>query len=459
MNFETASFRDPSGQIFLRDDKIFRSIYSDGVEDFEAARQNSIYEESIQNGYLIEHTEASLTSAPEGSIYCIEHPLIKMITYPWEWSFSMLKDAALLHLDMMDFLIPKGFWLRDANAFNVQCHNGKLLLIDTLSIGKRTENSPWVAYNQFCSHFLAPLAVAAYSDIRTLGLWRANINGYPLDLAARLLPTLKKYSPGLLMHLTMHAHFQKKSQKRQNLKTKTTTRPRKFNDLALSGLINSLRKTISKIKINLKSEIWSEYDSIRTYQSDDVIIKTDFVRKIISRLLPETVWDLGGNTGEFSMTAAQGGAFVMSIDGDPACTEFIYQKRRSQKNGERILPITMDLANPSPSLGWESEERKSLTARGPADLVLSLALIHHLVFSSNIPLNRIAKWFAAIGKYCIVEYMPLDDPMVKTLTENRTEHHPYSLEAFKSAFGIFFTELESMQLNNNRILFFFKRKN
>ena len=237
MVFESSSFRDPSGQVFVRDDEIYRSVFSPGVKDFEAARDNGIYDELIEKGYLISHKEINTDFAPKGSIYCLKHPRLPMISYPWEWSFSMLKDAALLHLDIMEILIPKGFWLRDASAFNIQ-HDGKeFKLIDTLSMGKKISESPWVAYNQFCSHFLAPLAVAANSDIRTLGLWRNYIDGYPLDLAVKMLPVFQKYRPDLYMHLTLHSRFQQKADKQEDLLKEKSDKVHKVSDIAFQLLI------------------------------------------------------------------------------------------------------------------------------------------------------------------------------------------------------------------------------
>ncbi|MCK4785237.1 MAG: hypothetical protein KAV87_15920, partial [Desulfobacteraceae bacterium] len=197
------SFRDPSGRVFSKDGNIYRSIFEPGTKDFRAARDAGIYNNLIEAELLLPYEEVDKHEfAPEGTVYCLNHPRLPMISYPWEWSFSMLKEAALIHLDVMEKLIPLGFWLRDASAFNVQYDGNRLRLIDTLSVGRRVPDSPWVGYRQFCSHFLAPLSTAAYRDIRTLSLWRNYIDGYPLDLATKMLPLWRRYRPGLFMHLT-----------------------------------------------------------------------------------------------------------------------------------------------------------------------------------------------------------------------------------------------------------------
>ena len=201
MNINRGSFRDPAGQVFSKDGKFYRCIFEPGRKDYEAARNSGIYSKLIASGLLIPHEEINATGlAPNAAIYCLQHPPIPFVSYPWEWAFSMLRDAALLHLDVMEEILTEGFWLRDASAFNVQYDGQRLQLIDTLSIGQRVADSPWVAYGQFCAHFLAPLALAAYCDIRMLGLWRNYIDGYPLDLAVKMLPVWRLCAPGIFMH-------------------------------------------------------------------------------------------------------------------------------------------------------------------------------------------------------------------------------------------------------------------
>ena len=371
----------------------------------------------------------------------------------------MLKDAALIHLDAMEILVPEGFWLRDASAFNVQYDGDRLRLIDTLSIGRRIPESPWVAYGQMCSHFLAPLAMAAYCDIRTLSLWQNYIDGYPLDLATKMLSFWRRYRPGLLMHLTLHARMQRLADRKEDIgKAKSDKKP-VVTDRGLIGLIRSLRRTIERIKWKRVSKVWEEYDTIRTYKDKDVARKSEYVDSVVKKLQPKTVWDLGANTGEFSFIAASYGSFVVSIDGDPACTEHLYQKLSHESKIKAVLPLTMDLANPSPALGWNSCERLSLRERGPADMVLALALVHHLVLSSCVPLSLIAEWFGNLAKQLLVEFIPPTDPMVQKLLKNRRDEHlPYSLDVFQSSFGEFFSFADQTMLNNGRTLFLCERK-
>ena len=461
MTVNTGSFRDPSGQVFESDGEIYRNVFGPGVSDFEAARDAGIYEQLIETGLLIPHEEVDPgTLTPEEAVYCLRHPRLPMVSYPWEWPFSLLKDAALIHLEAMKTLVPLGFWLRDASVFNVQFDGDGIRLIDTLSIGRRVPESPWVAYGQFCGHFLAPLALAAYGDVRTLSLWRGNIDGYALDLVSKMLPFWRRYRPGIFMHLTLHARAQGMADKKEDIGKKKQGDNPKISDRSLLGIVHSLRRTIEGIKWKRTSEIWDEYADIRTYASEDVSRKSEYVEKVVKRLKPEVVWDLGSNTGEFSLIAASHGAFVVSIDGDSGCTEYLYQKVAGDKGVKGVLPLTMDLANPSPGLGWDSQERLSLRDRGPADLIFALALVHHLVLSCCVPLGMIAEWFAGLGEHLLVEFVPEDDPMVQKLLRNRSDQHlPYGLDVFKSSFGNFFHFVDHMALQNGRTLFLCRRRN
>ena len=460
MKTDSGSFRDPSGTVFTRNGEVLRAVFAPGAESYTRAKEKGIFERLSRKGLLIPHVEIvpGGEGVPEGTVFCLAHPRLPLVSYPWEWTFSMLKDAALLHLDLMEELLPLGFWLRDASAFNVQFDGKKVLLIDTLSLGERVPDSPWVAYRQFCSHFLAPLALAACRDVRTLALWRNYIDGYPLDLAVRMLPWKARYRPGLWMHLTLHASFQKKADRKEDLGEAEAVKTPKVSDRGLTGLVRSLRRTVEKLRWREGESLWKAYGEIRTYSSEDVGDKATFVSGALDAVKPETVWDLGANTGEFSELAASWGAFVAAVDSDAACTEFMYGKLTGEK-GLPVLPLTMDLANPSPGLGWEGSERPGLADRGPADLVLALALLHHLVLTGSIPLERIARWLARISRHLVVEFVPPEDPMVKKLLRNRKDGHlPYDGETFRGAFSRLFTFLGEKALPNGRSLFLCRKK-
>ena len=449
----SGSFRDPAGIVFDYGGQIYRSILPGGKDDYEAARDSGVYDSLIKDGLLIEHEEVELHDfMPAGTVYCVRHPRIPMISYPWEWPFGLLKQAALLQLEIMERLIPRGLWLRDASALNIQYNGAKPVFIDTLSIGRRIEKSPWVAYGQFCSHFLAPLALAAWTDIRTLALWQSFIDGYPLDLAIKLLSRRKRMRPGILLHLVLHARFQQASGTAEKSATGRLRRFSNVSDAGLLGIIRSLRKTIQGIDWHRVRSQWTDYESIGVYSGKDAAEKATFVENAIKRVGPRMVWDLGANTGKYSRIAAENGSYVVSFDSDRGCTEALFEEvvRKSVRN---VLPLHMEIANPSSGLGWANAERMSLKDRGPADMILALALLHHLVFKNSIPLSLIAGWLAYSAPYLVVEFVPPTDPMVLRLTENRvTSHHPYNWDEFQRSFAPHFDFLTQAHLENGRKL-------
>lgn len=455
------SFKDPFGRIFMDGNTVYRAIYPAGAPSYEAARDAGVFDDLIAAGFLLPHQQVQAPAGfPAAATHCLAHPRLPMISYPWEWPFSLLRDAALLHLEMMERLVPKGFWLRDANAFNVQYDGSAVRFIDTLSIGPRIPDSPWVGYGQFCSHFLAPLAVAAYQDMRTTtALWRNYIDGFPLDLARKLLPGRRRWRPGILMHLGLHSRFQEKAEQLGDRDSTSDRRPRKVSDQGLLALVASLRRTISGIRWQDKSKIWADYGDIRTYDSEDVKEKSRFVTAAMATVRPNLVWDLGANRGEYSKLAAAAGAFVVSIDGDPVCSEFLYREIACGEAPGSILPLTMDLANPSPGLGWDGTERMSLKQRGGADLVLALALIHHLVLTNYVPMEQVAEWLAGLCRHLLIEFVPPADPMVRQLLKNRIEGHlPYDQTVFQNSFEARFEFLDTKTLGNGRILHLCRRK-
>jgi len=454
---DPGSFRDPANLVFSLNGNVHRAIFAPGVQDYVSAKNEGVYARLAEAGILLPHEEIDPPpSAPEGTLYCLRYEALPMISYPWEWSFSMLKDAALLHLDAMEILLPQGFWLRDGSAINVQYDGRGLRLIDTLSIGLKKKGHPWVAYKQFCSHFLAPLALAAHGDVRTLALWREYVDGYPLDLAAHMIPFPKRYLSRLFIHLTLHARFQQKGWGDRRIGTYETPR---FSESSLLGLTRSLRHAIAGLRWNEHSSPWRQYHPAQNYGDGGLLLKKQHVDRIVGVLKPKIVWDLGGNTGEFSTIAASHGSFVVSIDGDPACTEHLCNRLKGDLRGKSVLPLTMNLANPTPALGWNEKERHSLRARGPADLVTALAFIHHLVFSHNIPLPSIAEWLSSIGNHVAVEYVSENDPMVSRFLRARgDEHLPYSQALFESSFARRFSILERTQLTASRSLYLLARK-
>jgi hypothetical protein len=445
-----ASFRDPDGFLFRHDGRLYRQINQSCADDFRMLHESGLYDALVEKRLLIPHAEAPLDLAMTDQAHCVIEPeLVPFISYPYEWCFSQLKDAALTTLRIQKMALKRGMCLKDASAYNIQFHRGRPVLIDTLSLTAYREGEPWVAYRQFCQHFLAPLALMALRDVRLGSLLRTNIDGVPLDLAARLLPMRTRLSPGLLMHLHAHAASQKKNQDNRK-SARTTTVSRK----GLTGIIDSLQGVVRKLNWKPAGTEWGAYYSDTNYSDNALSRKRELVKQLLSQTSARSVWDMGANNGFFSRVASEQGIATVASDIDPVAVEMNWREVRD-KGEEDLLPLLMDLTNPSPDLGWDHSERSSLLGRGPADVVLALALIHHLAISNNVPLNRLAQFFARAGRWLIIEFVPKSDSQVQRLLTTRADVFPdYTREGFESAFSAEFEIVQSEPIEGSeRVLY------
>lgn len=430
-----SSFRDPGGFLFEQDGVLYRQINESCADDYRLLMESGLYERLVDKGLLIPHAEADIEPPrPEAAHTIIRPERIPFISYPYEWSFSQLKDAALATLRIQKLALKRGMTLKDASAYNIQFHRGKPVLIDTLSLTVYRAGEPWVAYRQFCQHFLAPLALMATRDVRLGSLLRTHIDGVPLDLASGLLPVRTKLKPGLLMHLHAHAASQKKHQDRRK-----SGRDTKVSPQAMRGIIDSLRGAVMSLKWKPAGTEWGEYYSDTNYSDAALAEKRALVARLLERAAPQVVWDLGANNGFFSRVASDRGLFTVAADIDPVAVEKNWRQVKA-RGEEHILPLLMDLTNPSPDLGWNHAERASLLGRGPADLVLALALVHHLAIGNNVPLPMLARFFARAGRGLIIEFVPKGDSQVDRLLATREDVFPaYTQAGFEAAFGEVFT--------------------
>lgn len=451
----SSSFRDPSGFLFRAEGRLMRQVNQSYADDYRSLMESGLYDVLVRKELLIPHEEVSLEFAPRPGAYKVLIPEeIPFISYPYEWAFSQLKDAALTTLRIEKLALKKGMTLKDASAYNIQFHRGRPVLIDTLSFTRYQVGSPWVAYGQFCRHFLSPLALMAYRDVRLAALLRANIDGIPLDLASSLLPTRTRINPGLLMHLHAHAASQKKHEDAGHAAKRPTVSKKN-----LVGIIDSLRGVIRRLKWKLPATEWGDYYDKTNYSEDSLLQKKKLVEDFIVRSHAATVWDLGANNGFFSRIASDRGLPTLASDIDPVAVERNYlDVRRNEETN--LHPLVLDLTNPSPALGWAHRERMSFLQRGPVDLVLALALIHHLAISNNVPFERLAHFFAEIGHWLILEFVPKRDSKVQRLLATREDVFPhYDENTFEAVFSALFDIVEKSPVpGSERTLYLLREK-
>jgi hypothetical protein len=450
-----ASFRDPSGFLFRRDGVIYRQVNLVYKSEYDHLMESGLYQALVDDGLLIPHREADVEPPVPGPAYKVIRPdLIDFVSYPYEWCFSQLRDAALTTLQVQRRALDFGMSLRDSSAYNIQFQKGRPLFIDTLSFGEYHEGEPWVAYRQFCQHFLAPLALMSHRDVRLSRLLRLYIDGLPLDLASSLLPWATYLRFSLLTHIHLHARGQRHyAEKTANVKE------RRLSRYALLGILSSLESAVRQLRWRPAGTEWSDYYRDTNYTSRAFDHKKTIVAQFLDRARPATVWDLGANVGVFSRLATDRGIATVAYDVDPAAVEMNYLFCR-QSGETRMLPLVIDLTNPSPGIGWQNQERMSLRERGSADMVLALALVHHLAISNNVPLDMIARFLSGVCRWLVVEFVPKTDSQVQRLLATREDVFPgYTQEAFEKEFGTLFTTTDIVPVeDSHRTLYLMQRR-
>jgi ribosomal protein L11 methylase PrmA len=454
---EPASFRDPSGFLFHEGSKLLRQVNLSYKKPYDLLMSSGLYEKLTKGGILISHQEIKHKGAePQLAYKVIQPEKVDFISYPYEWSFHELKDAALVTLRLQQRALEFGMVLKDASAYNIQLHNGRMRLIDTLSFDIYEEGKPWDAYRQFCQHFLAPFALMAYTDIRLSQLMRVYIDGIPLDLAVKLLPFKARLNAGLLSHVYLHAAAQNWTSDQKSDKPSPAN---KMTRNALLGLVSSLESTVRKLDWKPAGTEWADYYDITNYSNNAFDEKKKIVSGFIQTCKPKQVWDLGGNTGVFSRLASEKGILTVSSDIDPSAVDRNYLEMKEKKETS-IIPLVLDLTNPSAGMGWANRERESFTQRGPVDLVMALALIHHLAISNNVPLSQVAEYFAELGKWLVIEFIPKEDSQVQILLKNRKDiFDHYNQKDFESEFGKYFKlNLKKLVKGSKRTLYLFEKR-
>jgi hypothetical protein len=438
------SFRDPSGFLFRRAGILYRQVNSVYREHYDEFVGGGLYKALTDAGLMVLHEEVDIPPADPATAYRIIRPEpVPFISYPYEWCFGELRDAALATLRIQKMALERGLTLKDASAYNIQFLGGRPVLIDTLSFEK-LRMKPWVAYRQFCQHFLAPLLLMARRDHRLGQLSRIFLDGVPLDLASLLLPRSTRLRPGIAMHI----HFHAASQKHYATKA-VTVKERPVSLVSLKGLTDSLERLVRKTEFRLTRTEWGDYYKETNYSDEAFEDKKRTVAEFLDLAKPGTVWDLGANTGVFSRLASGRGIPTVAFDIDPVAVELNYRAAVKAKEAD-ILPLVLDLANPSPAIGWANAERDSWLARGPVDTILALALVHHLAISNNLPVAMIARTLRRACDRLIIEFVPKSDSQVRRLLQTREDVFPgYTQRAFEDEFARHFVVERSVPVKGS----------
>ena len=448
------SFRDPSGRVYSDGTVIHRTIQKCYASQWEAVRRTGFLESAVARGVLVPFKEVASSPLGADAWKVIESPLLPFISYPYEWSFGQLKDAALHTLDVQDEALKHGLVLRDATAYNIQFQGVCPLFIDLLSFDTWDKSKPWQAYLQFCKHFLAPLALMAKCSTLCGKILASWIDGIPLDLAATLLPWSTRFTPSLAIHIHLHARMQAKYSDPRAAAQKISSI--NLSEKTIPNLIASLRQSIESLHLpqSLSTE-WGDYYTDTNYSETAANDKMQYLRNVATSLSSNHVLavDLGANRAVYSEFLAETFTYVIALDIDYLAVEHSYQGLK-KKNSKNVLPLVVDLCNPSPGIGWNNEERLTLNKRCQADYLSALALVHHLAFTGGIPLDRIAAAFADLTAPCglhVLEFVPHEDSQVQRLLAARNDVTvEYSMDACLKAFGVYFDLVERHNITDSK---------
>jgi hypothetical protein len=431
--------------LFEREGALYRQINRRYREHYDELLSSGLYGALTQQGLLVSHDEVDIPPPDPESAYKVIRPrLIPFISYPYEWCFGQLKDAALAMLKVQKTAMDFGMSLKDASAYNIQFADGRPVLVDTLSFEK-LELRPWEAYRQFCQHFLNPLLLIIYKDFELNQLSRIFIDGTPSDLTSRLLPLRTRFRPSLASHVHLHALSQKHFSTRA-----VKVRERKIRLVSLAGLVDSLESLVRRLAFRLKKTEWAHYYEETNYTAGAFEGKKKTVEEFLDVMKPGAVWDLGANTGVFSRLASRRGIRTVAFDVDFIAVELNYREGL-EKNEKNLLPLVMDLTNPSPAIGWENGERKSLLERGPVDAALALALLHHLAISNNLPFPKIAEFFSRVCHWLVIEFIPKEDSQVRRLLATREDVFPdYAQPSFERIFSEHFIIRKAVPIKDSQ---------
>jgi ribosomal protein L11 methylase PrmA len=461
---EPGSFRDRDSRVLVGEEAVYRALGKEGAADWRELASSPLLKRLTEDRALIPTEEVAPDCLPEGAAEllpggveaALRHERLPFVSYPYEWTFGMLRDAALLQLDLQLEALDAGLSLKDATPYNVQFRGAEPVFIDVGSFERLREGEPWAGYRQFCMLYLNPLLLQAYRDVPFHPFLRGSIDGIAPREAANLFSLRDRLRKGVLTNVVLHARLERRYEARQGGDVKRELKQANFKTELIRSNVQRLRKLVAGLRWKAGDTAWTGYRADNTYSDDDTARKAEFVREAVGPRPGGLTWDMGCNDGAYARIAAEHCDQVVAFDSDHATVDALYRGLREEGGKQRILPLVADLADPSPGLGWRGLERRRLEDRGSPDMVLALALIHHVSITANVPVAEFLDWLASLEARAVVEFPTREDPMVRRLLSGKREgsNGDYELEAFEAALEArFAVERREALPSGTRILF------
>jgi hypothetical protein len=426
---EPGSFRDRDGRVHYQGGRVLRTLGPQARANWLRLRETAFFVRHVAAGTIVETNDRGALPGCGG---LVEHARIPFVSYPYEWTFGMLRQAALLHLELMRDALAEGFVLKDATPYNVQWMGARPVFIDTPSFEPLAPGAPWTGYRQFCELMLYPLMLNAYRGVDFRPLLRGRIDGVPAEEMRRLLSARDLLRPGVPLHVVAQSLLQRRyAGSARDMRGALAEAG--FDKTLIERNVAKLARLVERLAPPRRSTEWADYDRTHSYDDAEHAAKAAFVTAAAARRRWRVAWDIGCNTGTFSRLVEPHADCVVAMDADWMAVERLYARERAEAGARRILPLVVNLADASPSQGWRGAERRDLAGRGRPDLVLCLALVHHIVITANIPLADFIDWLAELGAAVVIEFVGRDDEMVRALLANRKDQYDdYTPETFRA---------------------------
>ncbi len=463
--FDAGSFRDRQARVFYHEGKVYRGLSATALEEWQRLSESEFFPRLMKAGKIVDSKLVPTDTAPSppdaaGRTWqgLLSHVKVPFISYPYEWAFSMLRDAALLQLELLTAALGEDMILKDSSSFNVQWLGAKPTFIDVASFERLQPGAPWVGYRQFCQLFLYPLMLQAYRDISFHAWLRGSIDGIEPYECRQMLTARDLLRAGTLTHVFLQSMLQQRYGAATH-SVKESVQSSGFNKSMIEANVGRLAKLVAKLEWQRAHSEWSGYREKNTYSEEDHEKKVSFVEEVCTKRSWPLVWDIGCNTGTFSRIAAQHADYVVAMDADTLAVELLYREL-AEDGPHNILPLVVNLADPPPNLGWRGRERKGLEGRGTPDLTLCLALVHHLVITANIPMTELIEWIAGLDSAVVFEFVSRSDSMVETLLRNKDDDYSdYTQEHFEEIFAHHFRTVERRETHGgSRVLYYGEHK-
>ncbi len=455
-SLDPGSFRDPGGRVFHVDGEVYRALSKRALADYEKLEATRFFPAAMKAGRIVATEQSGTVPAPPGEWAAVlHHERIPFVSYPYEWTFSMLRDAALLQLDLLAAALEEDMILKDSTPYNVQFRGSRPVFIDIGSFEPLAKGDVWVGYRQFLRLYLYPLMLRAYRDLPFQPWLKGDTEGLTAEQLERMLSARDLARKGVPMHVKLQARGERRYRSSER-DVRSELKEAGFDKRLIQSNVSGLRKTVESLTWHADASQWNRYAADCGHVAVQRSMKSDFLAAEVDAHPPKLVWDVGANDGHFSRIAASAGGTVIAMDADELVLDELY-RALSAEGSTNVLPLLQDLASPSPGLGWRGRERSTVEERGTPDLAILNAVVHHLVIGRNIPLGEVISWLADLGSRVVFEFVPPGDPMVDALTANKRPHEihaDYTEDALRAYLADrFVIEREEPVPGGNRTLF------